>query len=81
MEIGRLRLTGFLASILWCVAHVYFLIGVRNRFSVALNWAWSYLTAQRGVWLITGSTASPPEAIAAASAAVAVAVRTVRDAA
>ena len=38
-EFGRLRLTGFLAWILWCVAHVYFLIGFRNRFAVALNWA------------------------------------------
>ena len=81
MEFGRLRLTGFLAWILWCVAHVYFLIGFRNRFSVALIWVWGYLTFQRGARLITGYTASPPEAIAAASAAVAVAVRTVRDAA
>jgi NADH dehydrogenase len=75
VEIGRLRLTGFLAWILWCVAHVYFLIGFRNRFSVALNWAWSYLTFQRGARLITGSMASPPEAIATASAAVGRAVR------
>jgi NADH dehydrogenase len=77
VEFGRLRLTGFLAWILWCVAHVYFLIGFRNRFSVALNWAWNYLTFQRGARLITGSTASPPEAIAAASAA----ARAVREAA
>jgi NADH:ubiquinone reductase (H+-translocating) len=81
VEFGRLRLTGFLAWILWCVAHVYFLIGFRNRFSVALNWVWSYLSFQRGARLITGFTASPPEAVAAASAAVATAVRTVRDAA
>ena len=38
VEMGRLRLTGFVAWILWCVAHIYFLIGFRNRFSVALNW-------------------------------------------
>jgi NADH dehydrogenase len=75
VEIGRLRLTGFLAWILWCVAHVYFLIGFRNRFSVALNWGWSYVTFQRGARLITGYTASPPEAITAASAALARAVR------
>jgi NADH dehydrogenase len=55
-----------------------FLIGFRNRFSVALNWGWSYVTFQRGARLITGYTASPPEAITAASAAVA---RAVRDAA
>ena len=39
---------------LWSVAHVYFLIGFRNRFVVALNWAWSYITFQRGSRLITG---------------------------
>ncbi len=47
VEIGSLRLTGFAAWIFWCVAQVYFLIGFRNRFSVALNWVWSYLTLQR----------------------------------
>ena len=81
MEFGRLRLTGFLAWILWCVAHVHFLIGFRNRFSVALNWAWSYLTFQRGARLITGSTASPPEAISAPSSTIAVGARAVRNAA
>ena len=53
------QLAGFtcrasLAWVLWSVAHVYFLIGFRNRFVVALNWAWSYLTFQRGSRLITG---------------------------
>jgi NADH dehydrogenase len=78
---GRLRLTGFAAWIFWCVAHVYFLIGFRNRFSVALNWVWSYLTLQRSARIITGSTTSHAEAIARASAAVAALARTVRDAA
>jgi NADH dehydrogenase len=78
VEIGGLRLTRFLAWILWWLAHVYFLIGSRNRFSVALNWAWSYPNFQRAARLITGPAASPPGAIAAASAAVA---RAVRDAA
>ncbi|HWY14665.1 MAG TPA: NAD(P)/FAD-dependent oxidoreductase [Rhizomicrobium sp.] len=53
-DFGRIRLAGFLAWLLWCVAHVYFLIGFRNRLSVALNWAWLYLTYQRGARLITG---------------------------
>jgi NADH dehydrogenase len=57
VEFGRLRLTEFLAWILWCVAHVYFLIGFRNRFSVALIWVWGYLTFQRGARLITGFAA------------------------
>ena len=33
--------------------HIYFLIGVRNRFIVAFNWLWTYLTFQRGARLIT----------------------------
>ncbi|MGE5164418.1 MAG: NAD(P)/FAD-dependent oxidoreductase [Sphingobacteriales bacterium] len=53
-QFGRVRLSGFAAWVLWSIAHVYFLIGFRNRFVVALNWAWSYLTFQRGSRLITG---------------------------
>ena len=62
VEIGRLRLTGFVAWLIWCVAHVYFLIGFRNRLAVALNWGWNYVTFQRGTRLITGLTGSrmPP---------------------
>ena len=47
-------LSGFLAWLLWSVAHIYFLIGFRNRFVVALNWPWNYVTFQRGTRLITG---------------------------
>jgi NADH dehydrogenase len=53
-EFGRIRIYGFPAWLLWSVAHIYFLIGFRSRFSVALNWAWAYLTFQRGARLITG---------------------------
>ena len=53
-QFSRLKLSGFVAWVLWSVAHVYFLIGFRNRFVVALNWAWSYITFQRGSRLITG---------------------------
>jgi len=53
-QFGRLRISGFVAWVLWSIAHVYFLIGFRNRFVVALNWAWNYLTFQRGSRLITG---------------------------
>jgi NADH:ubiquinone reductase (H+-translocating) len=58
-EIGRLKISGFPAWLLWCVAHVYFLIGFRNRLAVATTWAWSYLTFQRGARLITGLTQEP----------------------
>jgi NADH dehydrogenase len=52
--IGRLRLTGALAWLIWSVAHVYFLIGFRNRIAVTLDWAWAYVTFDRGARLITG---------------------------
>jgi NADH dehydrogenase len=54
-DLGFVRLSGLPGWLLWSLAHVYFLIGFRNRLSVALNWAWSYVTYQRGVRLITGS--------------------------
>ena len=50
----RLRLTGRLAWLAWGVAHIYFLIGFRNRLTVAIDWLWSYITYQRGARLITG---------------------------
>jgi NADH:ubiquinone reductase (H+-translocating) len=53
-DFGRIQLSGFLAWLLWAMAHVYFLIGWRNRFVVSLTWAWSYVTFQRGARLITG---------------------------
>jgi NADH:ubiquinone reductase (H+-translocating) len=54
VQFGRLRLTGPLAWWLWCLAHIYFPIGFRNRLVVALNWAWTYVSLQRGTRLITG---------------------------
>ena len=53
VKLGRLELKGFIGWLFWSVAHIYFLIGVRNRFIVAFNWLWSYLTFQRGARLIT----------------------------
>ncbi len=53
VQLGRFRLRGYFGWWFWGIAHVYFLIGTRNRFSVAFNWLWSYLTFQRGARLIT----------------------------
>jgi NADH dehydrogenase len=53
VKLGRISLTGFIGWVFWSVAHIYFLIGVRNRFVVAFTWLWSYLTFQRGARLIT----------------------------
>jgi len=54
VDFGWLRLTGRLAWLAWGVAHIYFLIGFRNRLAVAIDWLWSYITYQRGARLITG---------------------------
>jgi NADH dehydrogenase len=54
VDFGWLRLTGRLAWLVWSGAHIYFLIGFRNRLVVAAEWLWSYLTYQRGARLITG---------------------------
>ncbi len=53
VRIGRFRLKGFPGWLFWSLAHVYFLIGLRNRLMVAFTWAWNYLTLQRGARLIT----------------------------
>ena len=53
-QVGRIKLSGLAAWLLWCFAHIYFLIGFRNRLLVMVNWAWSFATFQRGARLITG---------------------------
>jgi NADH dehydrogenase len=45
--IGKLKLSGFLAWLVWLVAHIYFLINFRNRLVVMMDWAWAYFTYQR----------------------------------
>ena len=59
VKLGRLELTGFIGWLFWGVVHVYFLIGVRNRFVVAFTWLWNYLTFQRGARLITRGLRAP----------------------
>jgi NADH dehydrogenase len=53
VKFGRLHLKGFIGWLFWSLAHIYFLIGVKNRFIVAFTWLWDYLTFQRGARLIT----------------------------
>jgi NADH:quinone reductase (non-electrogenic) len=53
VKLGRFELTGFLGWLFWSLVHIYFLIGVRDRFMVAFTWLWDYLTFQRGARLIT----------------------------
>ena len=56
-QFGRINLRGLRAWLLWCFAHIFFLIGFRNRLFVMLNWAWNFLTFRRGARLITNGLA------------------------
>ena len=53
-DFGWIRLTGFVAWVIWGIVHILFLIGFRNRASVFLNWVWAWVTYGRGARLITG---------------------------
>jgi NADH:ubiquinone reductase (H+-translocating) len=55
--IGRVRMQGNLAWLAWLFVHILYLAGFRNRITVFVQWAYQYFTYQRGVRLITGTTA------------------------
>jgi NADH dehydrogenase len=63
IQMGRFKMKGFFAWLLWCVAHIYYLIGFRNRFVVAISWLWNYITFQRATRLITGMSGASMEAL------------------
>ncbi len=46
-------MAGFLAWVTWLVVHIFYLIGFRNRVVALFQWAWTYLTYNRGARLIT----------------------------
>ena len=54
-DLGWLRVSGFLAWLLWLFIHIFWLIGFRNRILVLVQWAGAYITYQRSVRLITGN--------------------------
>ncbi|HUJ14878.1 MAG TPA: NAD(P)/FAD-dependent oxidoreductase [Thermoanaerobaculia bacterium] len=57
-DFGRIHIAGFPAWFAWLAVHIFFLIGFRNRVLVILQWAWAYLTYERGARLITGKEAT-----------------------
>lgn len=59
VRLSRLTLTGFVGWLFWSLAHIYFLIGARNRAIVAFDWFWQYLTFQRGARLIVNAEPGP----------------------
>jgi len=58
-EFGKVHISGFVAWLSWLFVHILFLIGFQNRLLVFIQWAWSYVTYERGARLITGSTYLP----------------------
>jgi NADH dehydrogenase len=61
IDFGWIKVRGYIAWWLWGLAHIYFLIGVRNRLAVALSWLWIYLTGTRGACLITQGPQRPEQ--------------------
>jgi NADH dehydrogenase len=58
-QFGKIHISGYMAWLSWLFIHIFFLIGFRNRILVLIQWAWSYVTYERGARLITGSTYLP----------------------
>jgi NADH dehydrogenase len=59
IDFGWIKVRGWLAWWVWGLAHIYFLIGVRNRLAVALSWLWIYATGSRSAHLITQGEQRP----------------------
>jgi NADH dehydrogenase len=51
-QIGRFQFSGTLAWLLWVTIHIWYLIGFRNRLLTLVEWAWAYVTFERGARLI-----------------------------
>lgn len=54
VDLGYVRLSGFLAWLIWVFAHIYYLIEFDNKLVVMVQWGWNYFTRGRGARLITG---------------------------
>lgn len=52
-DLGKIKLTGLMAWLLWVFVHIYYLIEFRAKFVVMLEWAWNYVTFKKGARLIT----------------------------
>jgi NADH:ubiquinone reductase (H+-translocating) len=68
LQMGKLKLSGLFAWLVWSLVHIAYLVGFRNRVIVMIDWAWAYIAYQRGARLITGDieeliseTAKPDE--------------------
>jgi len=59
-EIRHWRMSGFFAWLAWLFVHIFFLIGMRNRVLVFVQWAWAYFTYERGARMITFADEEKP---------------------
>jgi NADH:quinone reductase (non-electrogenic) len=57
--IGKVKLSGFAAWLVWLVAHIYFLINFRNRLIVMIDWGWAYFTYQRYARIVIDRRETP----------------------
>ena len=53
-QLGRLRMTGFLAWLSWVIIHLWYLVGFRNRVVVFVNWIWAYVISSHSARIISG---------------------------
>ncbi|MBX3622795.1 MAG: NAD(P)/FAD-dependent oxidoreductase [Rhizobacter sp.] len=60
--LGALRFSGFFAWLFWLFAHIYFLIGFRNRLVVLIDWAWAYFTFERHARVVADTMSIDPSA-------------------
>jgi len=60
--LGRIKLSGYPAWLMWLVAHIFFLIGFRNRLAVLIDWAWAYWTFERSARIISEPPGKKPPA-------------------
>jgi NADH dehydrogenase len=60
VDLRGLHLSGLPAWWFWLAAHVFFLIGFRNRLMVLIEWAWAYWTYERGARIVLGRDTDGP---------------------
>ncbi|HEX9116933.1 MAG TPA: NAD(P)/FAD-dependent oxidoreductase [Anaerolineae bacterium] len=59
-DLGRVRLSGYLAWLVWLFVHLLYIVEFENRVVIAFEWAWNYITFNRHARLITGYDRLPP---------------------
>lgn len=59
VDLGFIKLSGFMAWLVWVFAHIYYLIEFDNKLIVMVQWGWNYFTRGRGARLITGESSLP----------------------